>query len=227
MKCVPLSVAYVAPFTLYVVPTMLESSGWLGLSYEFVCTLKGVLAATALWMFRSYYPPFSMVGLKLSVAAGVLGCVVWVALERLQSSLPLMQQVTSWLFQGNRVGFDPYAGDGLSATRVAFVIVRLIELTLIVPLAEEIFWRGFLARYFIAEEFHKVPQGKFTPFSLLAVTVAFASVHPEILAAIVWGLMINLLYRKTANLWACVVMHGVTNGLLGGYILATRSWSLW
>ena len=38
-------VAFVAPFVVYVLLTMVESRGWAGLPYEFVCTLKGALAA--------------------------------------------------------------------------------------------------------------------------------------------------------------------------------------
>ena len=219
-------VAYVAPFVLYVVPTMVESSGWLGLSYELICTAKGILSAAALWWFRRHYPACSIVGFRLAITAGILGCVLWVALEHLQSMLPVMRQLTAWL-QGNRVGYDPFADGPPSASKTAFIIVRLIELAVIVPLAEELFWRGFLARYLIADDFETVAQGHFTLFSFAVVTVAFASVHPEFLAATVWGLMINVVYRKTRNLWACVAMHAVTNGLLGGYILATKNWHLW
>jgi uncharacterized protein len=220
--------AYVLPFVLYVVPTMFESStDWLGLSYEVVCTLKGVLALAALWVFRRRYPAFSMVGFPLAVGAGVIGCVVWVLLARLQAEIPAMQHLQKALMQGNRVGYDPFAQGGSSLANIAFVTVRLIELIAIVPLAEEIFWRGFLARYLITNDFEKVRPGHFTLFSFVIVTLAFVSVHPEILAALVWGVMINLLYWKTGNLWACIVMHATTNGLLGGYILATQSWDLW
>ncbi|HTI49696.1 MAG TPA: CPBP family glutamic-type intramembrane protease, partial [Planctomycetaceae bacterium] len=72
-----------------------------------------------------------------------------------------------------------------------------------------------------------VPPGVFTRFSFVVVTLAFASVHPELLAALAWGALVNAVYYKTANLWACVVMHAVTNGLLGAYILATANWQLW
>ena len=219
--------AYVAPFVLYVVPTMMESTGWLGLSYEVICTAKGILSGAALWWFRRHYPAFSIFGFRLAITAGVLGCVIWVALEQLQSMLPVIRQLTAWMFQGNRVGFDPFADGGLSAWRTAFVIIRLIELAVIVPVAEELFWRGFLARYLIADDFESVSHGHFTLFSFVVVTIAFASVHPEFLAATVWGMMINALYRKTRNLWACVTMHAVTNGLLGGYILLTKNWHLW
>lgn len=220
-------VAFAAPFLLYVLPTIVESAGLSWISYEFVCTLKGVLAAVALWTFRRRYPDISTRGLRLAVIAGILGCVAWVALERLQAAVPVIEQWMSILVGGKRNGFDPFSDGGPSPRQLAFVIVRLSELVIVVPFAEELFWRGFLARYLIAEDFEKVPFGTFTRFSFTVVTLAFASAHPELLAAVVWGTFINLLYRRTANLWACVVMHAVTNGLLGIYILTSGSWQLW
>ena len=100
-------------------------------------------------------------------------------------------------------------------------------IALLVPLMEEVFWRGFLARFMISDDFQNVAPGVFTGASFAVVSLAFMSVHTEILAALVWGVLINLLYWKTANLWACIVMHAVTNALLGGYILYTESWQLW
>mgnify|MGYP003382120729 CR=1 FL=1 len=220
-------VAFVAPFVLYVLPTMVESTSWSVFSYEFICTLKGVLAAMALWAFRRRYPAFSTRGFRLAVIAGTLGCVAWVILERLQSTFPIVERSMSFLIGGKRNGFDPFSDGGPSPSQLTLMIVRLSELVIIVPLGEELFWRGFLARYLIADDFENVAQGTFTRFSFAVVTLAFVSVHPEILAAFVWGILINLLYRRTANLWACIVMHSITNGLLGAYILTTESWHLW
>ena len=219
--------AYTAPFVMYIVPTMFESGGWLNLNYETVCTLKGLLVASALWAFRGHYPRFSTAGFKLATVAGGLGWVIWIVLDQMQSAIPGMQHLMTEVLNAGRVGYDPFSSDGSAVARMSFVAVRLIELTLIVPIMEEVFWRGFLARYLIADDFENVPQGVFTRFSFLVVTVAFASVHVEILAAIAWCILVNLLYRKTANLWACIVMHAVTNGLLAGYILATGNWHLW
>jgi uncharacterized protein len=219
--------AYVAPFVLFALVTMIESSGWLGLSYEIVYTVKTSLIAVALWTFRRHYPPFSTAGFRLAVVAGATGCLVWIVLAEAQSAIPGMQQLLDAILPGTRVAYDPFSGAGSVAAGTAFVSVRLLGLAVVVPLMEEVFWRGFLARYLIADNFCDVPQGKFTRASFLIVTAAFALVHPEILAAVAWGAMINVLYRKTANLWACVVMHAVTNGLLGAYILATGNWQLW
>src|SRR5689334_17916086 len=84
-------VAYVAPFLLYVVPTIFESKGWFVLQYETVCTLKGLLAAAALWVFRRHYPPLAAKGCGLAIVAGIAGCIVWVLLDRLQAAIPGLQ----------------------------------------------------------------------------------------------------------------------------------------
>jgi CAAX prenyl protease-like protein len=217
---------YAIPFLLYVIPTTFETREWLGLGYEVVYTLKTTLCAGALWIYRKDYPRFESAGFGLAGLAGIFGVVLWIGLAWLQTQFPALQH---WIetVQGTRAAYDPFADDGPAWLRIAFLSVRLISLAVIVPIMEEIFWRGFLARYLIADDFRSVPPGVFTRFSFIAVTLAFASVHTELLAAIVWGALVNEVYRRTSNLWACVVMHAVTNGLLGGYILLTASWQLW
>jgi CAAX prenyl protease-like protein len=208
---------------------MVESKGWLGIphEYEAICTLKGISVAGVLWYYRGEYPPFSRKGIVLGFWAGTLGFVVWIGLDWLQSSIPGLQSLVDTVMQGGRAGYDPYANNGPSALQVAFVVVRVLEMVAIVPIMEELFWRGFLARYLLNEDFRSAPQGVFTPFSFTIVTLAFASVHPEVLAAVTWGAMINLLYRRTENLWACIVMHATTNAVLAAYVLATGTWRLW
>ncbi len=219
-------IAYVAPFVAYMLFSMLESRGWFGVGYEAVYTIKTALVAGTLCAYRRYYPAFSTKGFGPALIAGALGCVLWIVLARLQAALPALQHLID-SFQGARAAYNPFTDDAPQAARIAFIIVRLIGLTVIVPVMEEIFWRGFLSRYLISDRFNDVPQGTFTPLSFAIVVAAFTAVHPEILAAIAWCTVVNALYRQTANLWACVVMHAVTNGLLGGYILATGNWQLW
>ena len=219
--------AYVVPFALYGILTSLESSSWIGVKYEDLCILKGVLAAAAFGAFYKDYPKFSVNGVWIAVAAGVLGFGLWLFLERVQASIPGMEFVSRLLLQGKRAGFNPFVDGQATISTIAFLGVRLIELIIIVPIIEEIFWRGFLSRYLIAEDFQAIRQGDFTPFSFAVVTLAFTSTHPELLAAITWCAIINILYSHTRNIWACVLMHSVTNGLLGAYILASKSWHLW
>ena len=59
------------------------------------------------------------------------------------------------------------------------------------------------------------------------VPVFFAFVHVQWLTAIVWGLLIAALLVKTKSLGACIIAHGVTNFLLGAYVLYTKEWFFW
>jgi len=47
------------------------------------------------------------------------------------------------------------------------------------------------------------------------------------IAGLVAGLAYGMLYRRTGNLRACVVSHCTTNLTIAGWVLATRTWSLW
>lgn len=220
------TIPYVVPFCLYVIPSLFESSDSQSASYLLVCTLKGVLALAALVIYRRSYPRFSTKGFSLAIVAGVIGFAIWIGLDQIQSQVPLLGE---WFrhVQGQRAGFNPFISGSPSTAYLAFIAVRLVELTVVVPLAEEVFWRGFLARYLVSEDFESVPQGQFSVTSFIVVTLMFTSVHPEILAALAWGCLVNLLYMRTMNLWACVLMHSVTNGMLGAYILVTQAWYLW
>jgi len=218
-------VGHVAPYVAYVGIGTIASSEWLGLDAKTGYVLKGIAATILLWCYRTQFPKISTRGWGLGVQAGLLGVGLWIGLERLQTLLPAIQQLTGWLIGGSRAGFNPT--EGASFLDRLFLIVRLAELVVVVPLAEELFWRSFLARYLIAEDFRNVPEGRFTTSSFVLVTLGFATVHPELLAAIGWGALANLVYMKTKNIWACICMHAVTNGGLAIYIMATGSWYLW
>lgn len=218
--------AYVGPFAAYMVLTSIEGKGWLGIPYEGWYCLKVLVVLALLWHFHRAWPRWNSRGLGWGLALGVLGVVVWLALDRLQLAIPGLAGLVESVM-GSREGFNPFAQHGVNLHSVSFVLIRLLGLALVVPVMEEIFWRGFLARYLINDNFTQVPQGQFTPQSFAIVTAAFVAVHPELLAATAWGALVNWLYHKTGNVWACVVMHAVTNLLLGIWILSTGAWRLW
>ncbi len=220
--------AYVLPFVLFMVLTAAE--GWepLAAYYPFVYTVKIAVVLAAWSYFRGSYPAFSNSGFGWAVIAGIAGVAVWIGLWKLNLEAHVADLLPSWLYSANRSGYDPFesiGGGGGGAW--AFVAVRLFGLAIVVPLMEEVFWRGFLLRYLVKDNFETVPQGQFTGFSFAVVTVLFTLAHPELLAAAIWCAGINLLYYHTKNLWACIVAHAVTNLLLGVYILATGTWVLW
>lgn len=132
-------------------------------------------------------------------------------------------------------GFNPDLF--LDSPRVwwAAVILRFLRLVIVVPLLEEIFWRGFLMRWLIKEDFASVPFGTFRWKAFLLTALAFALAHwgnnwipgPDFAAALITGIIYNAIACLTRSLGSCVFAHAVTNLFLGLYIMQTKQWGFW
>ncbi len=132
-------------------------------------------------------------------------------------------------FPPRLVGFNPEVFSGEPAEYWATIVFRFLRLVVIVPLVEEIFWRGFLLRYFVSEKFQAVQFGTFSWFSFAAVTVAFGFAHTKAdwIVAFVAGALFNCVAYRTKSLASCVLAHAITNLLLGLWIMKTGQWGFW
>jgi CAAX prenyl protease-like protein len=156
-------------------------------------------------------------GLLLAFGVGATAFALWISPHE-------------WLgFPARRYGFDPEFFGASGCSYALNLGVRLLRLVVVVPLIEEIFWRGFLLRYLIDEDFTRVPFGTFSWKSFCIVSAAFCLEHspPDWPAALATGILYNFLACRTRNLAACVFAHAVTNFLLGIYVLHTRQWGFW
>jgi len=217
--------AYVAPFALFLLLTTFETEVAGG--YPWLYTGKIVFVTGLWWTLRGRYPRLSRKGTGSAISVGIAGCVLWIAVSGFNLEEPLRDMLPDWLFGGARAAFNPFEQIGSPAARWAFLVMRMFGLAVVVPLVEEVFWRGFLIRYLVRDDFEQLPIGTFTLFSFVVVTILFATVHPEFLAALLWGAAVNGLLYRTKNLWACVVAHMTTNLLLGIYIVVAGQWQLW
>ena len=87
------------------------------------------------------------------------------------------------------------------------------------------FWRGFLMRWLIKEDFTAVPIGTYQPFSFWITTAFFATVHgPEWPLAVVVGILFGAWFVRTKSLGNIMLAHGVTNLLLAFYCLVSGDW---
>jgi hypothetical protein len=132
-------------------------------------------------------------------------------------------------FAPRTVGLDPTLLESNSATYWSTILFRFLRLVLVVPLLEEVFWRGFLLRFVIDDHFEQVPFGKFNRLAFAVVTVAFTFSHsrPDWPAAFITGALYNVVAYFTQSLASCVLAHAVTNLLLGLWIMQTRQWGFW
>lgn len=179
-----------------------------------------------------------------TVAIGVLALLIWIAPQQwllgwgdalpssIRNFLLTIKVPKEWLGTprtADELAFDPYFFGSTGWPYLANVGGRFLRLVVIVPLVEEIFWRGFLLRYLIDEDFTKVPFGAFSWLSFGVVTAGFCIEHslPDYPAAVLTGVLFNLVAYRTRSLSSCVLVHAVTNLLLGVYVLRTGQWGFW
>lgn len=220
------AVAYALPFVLFMAGlAALTATGMLGVTafvgvpldpMYWIYPIQTAVCASALLWFRGEYDFSGTTAGKLLTGVGV-GLLVW--------GIWIAPQVV--FHQAARTGgFDPHVVPGLTPW---MLIARFSRLVMVVPLVEEIFWRGFLLRYLVREDFTSLPFGSCSRFSFWTVVIAFALVHASAdwPAAFLTGILLNLLALRTRSLAACVTAHAVANLALGLYICATKQWGFW
>ncbi|MEI6278134.1 MAG: CAAX prenyl protease-related protein [Verrucomicrobiae bacterium] len=219
--------AYVVPFVIFlgglalveVVRSLGGTSENLLLSRpEFwVYPLQTLLCGAALVFYWRRYDFGNAGGFLAAAAAGLLALALWLSPRLVFGAAP------------RTAGFDPTVFFETPAIYWLTVAARFARLVVVVPLVEEIFWRGFLMRYLIREDFENVALGTFRPLSFFGVAGIFMLVHgmADWPAAFLTGLIFNGLLVKTKSLAACVAAHAITNLGLGLYIMATRQWGFW
>jgi CAAX prenyl protease-like protein len=172
--------------------------------------------ALLLWFWREYgLRAARQIAFALVVA--LLVFALWISPQTLLGFAPRLD------------GFNPEIFSGQPAAYWTTIALRFLRLVIVVPLVEEIFWRGFLLRYFINEKFYSVPIGAFSWLSFAVVTVGFGFAHARAdwIAALITGALYNCVAYRTKSLASCVVAHAVTNLLLGLWIMKTRQWGFW
>jgi uncharacterized protein len=172
--------------------------------------------AVLLWFRRCYeFHRLKNVGFTLLIAFAVF--VLWIAPQQF------------FHFAPRTIGFDPEILGKNPAVYWSTILFRFLRLVVVVPLIEEIFWRGFLLRFVIDEHFERVPFGKFTwpSFAIVGLAFTFSHSRADWLAAFVAGALYNVVAYRTRSLASCVLAHAVTNLLLGLWIMHTRQWGFW
>ena len=190
---------------------------WLAAPEFWIYPTQTLLCGALLIYFRRDYELQRWRRPAFAFGIGLLAFFVWIA----------QQQFLGFGERGD--GFNPDLLAAEPALYWATLALRFLRLVIVVPLVEEIFWRGFLLRYLIAEDFASVPVGTFSWISFSVVTLAFALSHAmaDWPAALVTGALYNIVAYRTKSLTACIMSHAVTNFALGCWIVATKQWGFW
>ncbi len=115
-----------------------------------------------------------------------------------------------------------------AALRGFWIASRILGSVLIVPLVEELAYRGFLMRRLIRADFESLPFHAVGWPALGATAVVFGLAHGALwLPGIVAGLAYGLLVVRRGRLGEAVAAHALTNALIAVSALLWGQWQLW
>lgn len=215
------SIAYVAPFAAFIAGLTIQQA-FPDATLELHLVRAAVVTALLATVSRRAIPLRPVMPL-LSVLVGVAVFGVWVAPDLLWPGYR-----GHWLFENPLTGAAASSIPAPLRTDALFLALRAGSSILLVPVLEELFWRGWLMRWLVRQPFLSVPPGTYTATSFWTVALLFASEHGSYwdvgLAA---GIAFNWWLVRTRNLADCILAHAAANACLAAWVLLGGHWQFW
>jgi hypothetical protein len=216
------SLAYITPFVVFLLFLALGSR--LPLDLRTYSVVRLVVLVLVLVVFSRKVIAWRAPDWVASVALGIAVFLLWIAPDVL---FPAWRG--SWLFSNGLTGKaeGPLSAEGRHDVLV--LTLRTLRAVIIVPIVEELFWRGWLPRWLEdMRDFRRVPLGSYSRFAFWATAILFASEHGAMwdvgLAA---GVLYNWWMQKTRSLGNLILAHAVTNACLSAYVMIAGRWEYW
>jgi CAAX prenyl protease-like protein len=214
------ALAYIAPFGVYVASMALERA--LRMDGALPYALRCVLTAAALAVFSHRVIRFATRRPILSGALGLAVFLIWIAPDQLWNIRH------HWLFENALTGAAQTSVPIGLRRNPGFLALRLAGSGLLVPIVEELFWRGWLMRWLISPHFETVPLGTYRRSAFWLTAVAFAAEHgPYWEVGLVAGIAYNWWMVRTRSMGDCILAHAVTNLALGLFVIGLGRWQYW
>lgn len=204
--------AYLVPLLVLVAVSMATAA--LSTGFDRLYPVKVLAVAAALFAYRRFYAQAEWACSWHAVGVGCVAFAVWMALEPAgshRSASALRSSLSSLP----------------AAWANAWLVARFVGFIVTVPVAEELAFRGYLARLLVREEFESVSARSLNWLALTVSSVAFGALHGgRWLAGTAAGLLYALALDRRGRVSDAIVAHAITNALIAAYVLTTGSWSL-
>jgi len=209
----PATAAFLVPFLAILAASFVSRAT--SASFEWLYPLRFVAGLIAIWYFRKEYKRLDWRFGWQAPLTGAAVCIAWIAPSLLTHVEPA-----------------GLLGDALArlspAMRTTWIALHVAAAITVIPIAEELAFRGYLARRLISREFDGFPFSKLSPRSIVVSSVAFGLLQSSHwFAGIVAGLAYAVLLKRRGRLGDAVVAHATTNLLLAAWVLLRGDWSLW
>jgi CAAX prenyl protease-like protein len=215
------AIPFVAPFAAFIVLLGLKSSFPFDARWEY--PIRVIIVSAVLLLTSGVDIPRRPVRLLSSLIVGVLVFAIWIGPDRVWPSYR-----SHWLFQNSLLGEAKSSLPEATHTDFVFLVFRLFGTAILVPIIEELFWRGWLMRYLIHADFQKVPLGTYSSTSFWLTAILFATEHGAYWdVGLLAGLIYNWWVLRAKSLSDCMIAHGVTNACLALYVIFGGHWEYW
>jgi len=211
--------AYLVPLLAILTAAFISKAA--STSFEWLYPLRFVVAAVALLYFRPELKKLNWRCGWFAPFAGMAVFLVWIApswwaheraASPLGSALVALSPTARWVW----IGF-----------RVAAAVVT-------VPIAEELAFRGYLARRLLSREFDQVNLSSLTLLPVVLSSVAFGLMHMQnlndwrhLMLGSVAGVAYAAVLRWRGRIGDAVVAHVTSNLLLAAWVLSFGDWAQW
>jgi CAAX prenyl protease-like protein len=113
------------------------------------------------------------------------------------------------------------------AGRWAWIAARVAGSVAVLPLVEELAFRGFLLPWLVSPRFERVPPRAWNVTALLLSSLAFGALHEKWLMGSLAGLAFGAVRLHRGRLGDAVLAHALCNAGLAAAVLAAGRWDLW
>jgi exosortase E/protease (VPEID-CTERM system) len=221
---------YLLPFLAILAAGLLSQAVSDG--FEWLYVLRLVAALGVLYAYRSRYLQMDWRFGWLGLVAGIVVFALWVSLDRVTAGEGLLRN----LLGGHAVPDNGVVltsiGEGLARLsrrqRTAWIAVRAVTAVTTVPLAEELAFRGFVARRIVSPNVDEVSYRSLSVTAVLVSSLIFGVLHGSMwLAGLLAGAIFALLAKQRGRLGEAVAAHATANLLIALWVIARGDYSLW
>lgn len=198
---------YVAPFLLFF--ALSEATTYLPDWYFHLYLGKIFITAGLLWIWRStFYDDLKIkltaTQLTISLLAGTTIAAIWyMCLNYGWITLQAQSLPAHWPL----------------ILKILIITMICLGASLIVPIMTELFWRSFMLRYIIEQDFKSIQLGQYQFFSFIVVVALTTLPSIYIIPVATTSVIQNLLIVWQKNLRCCIVANMLSSTALTLYFL--------
>jgi exosortase E/protease (VPEID-CTERM system) len=203
--------AYLLPMLSMIAAAMITAA--LSSGFDTLYPIKILIGLAVLAYFARVYQRLGWSWSWLAACNGILVFVMWLLLE------PLTHTDQNQLVNG-LTNLPAYG-------KTIWIAFRVFGSVAVVPLVEELAFRGFLLRRMTNINFETVDYRQTSRFAVFVSSILFGILHERWVAGTVAGICYSIAARRRGRLCDAVVAHAITNSLIAVDVLLNHAWQLW